>query len=126
MATLTWQRQYLHERRRGGSRAGEEERDFESVRGSGSRKAGPVCHGSVRRATRKFSTSNAKTREPGRTIPNPRNRAASVFQLVRPLALGQAACDSIRGSGSQAMCLPDYPTHALHVHMPGDKEERPY
>jgi hypothetical protein len=24
------------------------------------------------------------------------------------------------------MCLPDYPTHALHVHMPGDKHERPY
>jgi hypothetical protein len=31
--------------------------------------------------------SSAKTREPGRTIPNLRIRAASVFHLVRPLAI---------------------------------------
>ena len=93
MATLTWQRQYLHERRRGGSRAGEEERNFESVRGSGSRKAGPVCHGSVRRATRKFSTSNAKTRELGRTIPNPHIKAA----LVGGLFISSGRVRLIRG-----------------------------
>src|SRR5712664_4290646 len=51
-------------------------------RGAGSRKAGCVWHASACIATRKFSISNAKTREPGRTIPNPCIRAASVGGLV--------------------------------------------
>jgi hypothetical protein len=53
-------------------------------------------------------------------------RGFALTHWRRPLSLGQAACDSIRGFGSQVMCLPDHPNQSLYVYMPSDKHERPY